>query len=277
MTALKETNMSQTGRTFGATSEFGSDNGWRTRPQASRYVVEMLGVCKCYGSHMAVDGLNLRVPAGSIYGLLGPNGAGKTTTLKLITGLLRPGRGEIRLFGEPWRRAALARVGALIETPALYGNLTGAENLEVHRRLLGLPRQRINEVLAQVGLLDAAGKKAGAYSLGMKQRLGIAIALLGSPELLILDEPTNGLDPIGIQEMRELIRSLHAQGITLIVSSHILPEVQQVVTHIGIISGGRLHYQGPWGGDDLEKFFMKMVVSGAGASTRSDGQGRGGR
>lgn len=277
MTALQETKMSQTGRTFGAASEFGSDNGSRTRPQASRYVVETLGVCKCYGSHVAVDGLNLRVPAGSIYGLLGPNGAGKTTTLKLITGLLHPGRGEIRLFGEPWRRAALARVGALIETPALYGNLTGAENLEVHRRLLGLPRQRINEVLAQVGLLDAAGKKAGAYSLGMKQRLGIAIALLGSPELLILDEPTNGLDPIGIQEMRELIRSLHAQGITLIVSSHILPEVQQVVTHIGIISGGRLHYQGSWDGGDLEEFFMKTVALRSEASTRCDGQGRGGR
>ncbi|MBE3575102.1 MAG: ATP-binding cassette domain-containing protein [Firmicutes bacterium] len=246
-------------------------------PTSPSYAVETVELTKSYGSHKAVDGLNLQVPTGSVYGLLGPNGAGKTTTLKLITGLLRPGQGAVQLFGKPWQRAALARVGALIETPALYPNLTGAENLEVHRRLLGLPRQRIDEVLGQVGLQDAAGKRAGAYSLGMKQRLGIAIALLGSPELLILDEPTNGLDPIGIQEMRELIRSFHAQGITLIVSSHILAEVQQVVTHIGIIAGGRLHYQGPWGGDDLEEFFMKTVAPGAGVPAQPGGQGRDGQ
>ena len=241
-------------------------------------MIETVALSKRYGRRQAVVDLDLQVPEGSVYGLLGPNGAGKTTTLKLITGLLRPGRGEIRLFGRPWERAALARVGALIETPGLYPNLTAVENLEVHRRLLRLPQERVDEVLAVVGLQEAADRRVGTYSLGMKQRLGIAIALLGDPPLLILDEPANGLDPIGIQEMRGLIRSFQARGITVVVSSHILAEVQQVVTHVGILAGGRLHYQGPWDGGDLEAFFMKTVngetldPAGRAAVERRDGR-----
>lgn len=207
-------------------------------------VVETVGLGKRYGRRYAVENLNLRVPGGSVYGLLGPNGAGKTTVLKLVTGLLKPTEGEVRLFGEEWRRSHLREVGALIETPALYGHLTGRENLAVHTRLLGLPKSRIDSVLEQVELVEAGREKVSSYSLGMKQRLGIAIALVGEPQLLILDEPTNGLDPKGIREMRSLIRSFRDRDITVVVSSHILAEVAQVVSHVGIISSGELRYQG---------------------------------
>ena len=207
-------------------------------------VAETINLGKRFGKHRAVQSLDVRVEKGSVYGLLGPNGAGKTTLLKLLVGLLRPTEGEVLLFGERWQRGNLRRVGALIETPALYGHLTGGENLEVHRRLLGLPKKRIDEVLETVDLLDARGKKVSAYSLGMKQRLGIAVALIGDPELLILDEPTNGLDPQGIRGMRDLIRSFSGRGITVIVSSHILSEVTHIVSHVGIIGNGELRYQG---------------------------------
>lgn len=223
-------------------------------------ILETRYLKKYYGKQLAVNNISLQIPRGSIYGLLGPNGAGKTTTLKMITGLLYPGAGEIIVFGEPWQRKHLRRIGALIESPALYGNLTAFENLLVHAKLIGLPKERIYEVLEIVELKDAGKKPVSQFSMGMKQRLGIAIALLGYPELLILDEPTNGLDPIGIQELRELIRSFPEKGITVILSSHILAEVSQLVDHIGIISGGELKFQGEINlADDLEALFMNVV------------------
>lgn len=226
----------------------------------SNLILETRGLKKYYGKHLAVNDVSLKIPRGAIYGLLGPNGAGKSTILKMLTGLLYPSSGEIIVFGEPWQRKHLERIGALIESPALYGNLTAVENLLVHTKLMGLPKERIYEVLETVDLKDTGKKLAAQFSMGMKQRLGIAIALLGYPELLILDEPTNGLDPIGIQELRELIRSFPKRGITVILSSHILPEVSQLVDHIGIISDGVLKYQGKISYDeDLEELFMKVV------------------
>ncbi|MBB6128331.1 ABC transporter ATP-binding protein [Mucilaginibacter lappiensis] len=192
--------------------------------------------------------INLRVPAGSIYGFLGPNGAGKTTTLRLLLGLIKQEQSPIQIFGKDFwrdRLTVLKRIGSLIEQPSLYGHLTGRENLEVFRLSYGCERTRIDEVLAIVGLTDAAGKKAKEYSLGMKQRLAIAIALLHQPDLLILDEPTNGLDPNGIIEIRDLLRNLNqAYGTTILISSHLLPEVEKIVTHLGIINQGKLIFQG---------------------------------
>ncbi|MFP4976107.1 lantibiotic protection ABC transporter ATP-binding protein [Paenibacillus sp. CN-4] len=215
---------------------------------------------KRFGKHTAVTDVSLQINTGTVYGLLGPNGAGKTTTLKMITGLLRPTSGSIAYNGKPWTRDTLREIGSLIESPALYGNLTAKENLLVHTRLLNLPASRIREVLNTVDLADTGAKKASQFSLGMKQRLGIAIALLQRPKLLILDEPTNGLDPLGIQELRELIRSFPAQGITVILSSHILTEVELIADEIGIISEGRLSYQGEnRKGLDLEALFMDVV------------------
>lgn len=223
-------------------------------------ILETRCLKKYFGKQLAVNNISLQIPRGSIYGLLGPNGAGKSTTLKMITGLLYPNAGEIIAFGEPWERKHLRRMGTLIESPALYGNLTAFENLLVHAKLLGLPKERIYDVLEIVELKDVGKKLTSHFSMGMKQRLGIAIALLSSPELLILDEPTNGLDPIGIQELRDLIRSFPGKGITVILSSHILAEVSQIVDHIGIISGGELKYQGKINlSEDLEALFMKVV------------------
>jgi lantibiotic transport system ATP-binding protein len=233
-----------------------------------KLIVETNQLIKRFHDQEAVKGLNLKVTEGRVYGLLGPNGAGKTTILKMLVGLLHPTSGNIKLFGEPWQRNLLSKIGTLIETPALYGHLTGWENLEVHRRLLGLPKQRIDEVLNIVGLQDVSRKKrTSQYSLGMKQRLGIAIALLNQPKLLILDEPTNGLDPMGIREMRFLINSFAEQGITVILSSHILGEVAQIVKDVGIISQGQLRYQGSLeelmneskDGENLEDIFLRYV------------------
>lgn len=226
-------------------------------------ILETHDLTKIFHGQTALEGVSLRVQRGTVYGLLGPNGAGKSTTLKLITGLLRPTRGEIIFDGAPWSRAALSKMGALIEGPALYANLTAQENLRVHTQMLGLPASRIGEVLETVGLTDSGRKRAGQFSMGMKQRLGIAIALLNDPALLILDEPTNGLDPFGIQALRELIASFPAQGITVVLSSHILAEVAQVVDEIGIIADGRLLFQGvPPAGEDLERFFTETVMKG---------------
>ena len=182
-------------------------------------------LCKYFKKQKAVDNVSITVRENSIYGLLGPNGAGKSTTLKMITGMLRPTNGKVLFNGHDWTRKDLEQIGALIETPPLYDNLSAAENLEVRAKLLGVPKARIDEVLEIVDLQNTGRKKAGQFSMGMKQRLGIAIALLNNPKLLILDEPTNGLDPIGIQELRSLIRSFPSQGITVILSSHILSEV----------------------------------------------------
>ena len=211
-------------------------------------IVETRGLCKQYGQAMRVKQLNLSVPEGAVYGFLGPNGAGKSTTLKMVLGLARPTAGEITVFGKhvnPRNRIAiLKQVGSLIESPSYYGHLTGEENLRIVQTLRGAPEKDIKEVLSIVRLDGQKGKQVAHYSLGMKQRLGLAAALLGFPKLLILDEPTNGLDPAGIQEMRELICSLPGQfGMTVLVSSHLLSEIDQMADHVGIIREGELVFQ----------------------------------
>lgn len=212
---------------------------------------------------MAVRNVSLQIERGSIYGLLGPNGAGKSTTLKMLVGLLRPTGGRIILDGRPWQKESLSKIGSLIESPALYGNLTAEENLLVHTRLLKIPKTKITEVLETVNLKNTGKKRVSQFSMGMKQRLGIAAALLNDPELLILDEPTNGLDPFGIQELRELIISFSEKGMTVILSSHILSEVAQVADTIGIISGGKLLFQGmPDSDENLENFFTEVILKG---------------
>jgi ABC-2 type transport system ATP-binding protein len=201
------------------------------------------------GARVAVDNLNLSVPAADVYGFLGPNGAGKTTAIRMLLGLIRPHAGEVHLFGAPVagnRASLMRRVGALVESPSLYPHLTGRENLEVTRRLLGAPRNLIDLALDTVKLTQDANRRVREYSLGMRQRLGLALALLNKPELLILDEPTNGLDPAGIHEMRDLIRRLPDEfGVTVFLSSHLLSEVEQIASHIGIIHEGKLLFQGP--------------------------------
>ncbi|WP_068983079.1 lantibiotic protection ABC transporter ATP-binding protein [Lysinibacillus xylanilyticus] len=223
-------------------------------------ILQTENLSKSFKRQKIVEDLSLTIPRNTVYGLLGPNGAGKSTTLKMITGMLRPNAGKILFNGREWNRNDLQDIGVLIETPPLYENLTARENLKVRTIALGLPQSRIDEVLKIVDLTNTGKKRAGQFSLGMKQRLGIAIALLNYPKLLILDEPTNGLDPIGIQELRKLIRSFPEQGITVILSSHILSEVEQVVDEIGIISDGKLGYQGvaPQG-QELESLFMQVV------------------
>lgn len=197
---------------------------------------------------IALNNVNLQVTEGSIYGFLGPNGAGKTTTLKLILGLLKKQRGEILVFGKPFEKnrvEILKKLGSLIESPSLYEHLTAVENLRILQKIYQCPKQRIQEVLELVGLAKTGNKKTGQFSLGMKQRLSIAIALLHSPQLLILDEPTNGLDPNGILEIRELLKNLaNLKGITILISSHLLSEIEKLVTHIGIINLGNLLFQG---------------------------------
>lgn len=223
-------------------------------------ILKTTDLCKNFKGKMAVNNVSLNIRRNSVYGLLGPNGAGKSTILKMLTGILRPTSGSIEFDGHPWKRNDLEHIGALIEMPPLYENLTAYENLKVRTTLLGLDDARINEVLQIVQLTNTGKKRAGQFSLGMKQRLGIAIALLNSPQLLILDEPTNGLDPLGIEELRELIRSFPCKGITVILSSHILSEVQQIADHVGIIAGGVLGYEGELrAGEDLEQLFMDVI------------------
>ena len=225
-------------------------------------ILETMNLCKSFSGQMAVNNISLNIEKNSVYGLLGPNGAGKSTTLKMITGILKPNSGSIEFDGHLWKRNDLEHIGALIEMPPLYENLTAYENLKVRTTLLGLDDARINEVLQIVQLTNTGKKRVGQFSLGMKQRLGIAIALLNHPKLLILDEPTNGLDPVGIEELRELIRSFPAKGITVILSSHILSEVQQTADHIGIIAGGILGYEGKLNANEnLEQLFMDVVKS----------------
>ena len=217
-------------------------------------------LCKFFKKQKAVDKVSLNIEKGKIYGLLGPNGAGKSTILKMIVGMLKPDLGEILFDGKPWSRKVLVKIGALIENPPIYENLSARDNLKVRTLLLNADEKKIDAVLRTVSLTDTGKKKAGQFSLGMKQRLGIAMALLGNPELLILDEPVNGLDPIGIEELRQLIRSFPAQGMTVILSSHILSEVQMVADHVGIISNGILGYEGPLkAGENLEELFMNVV------------------
>lgn len=224
-------------------------------------IFETKGLSKQYGQQMAVDNVSLHIKRNTVYGLLGPNGAGKSTTLKMMVGLIKPTSGEIYFNGESWSRKCLSRIGALIESPSLYGNLTAEENLLVHTKLLGIAKEKIHEVLEIVDLKDTGKKRASQFSMGMKQRLGIAIALLNDPEFLILDEPTNGLDPFGIQALRELIASFPQRNITVLLSSHILSEVAQVVDDIGIISNGELLFQGtPDPDKNLEEFFTDTIL-----------------
>ena len=211
-------------------------------------IIETHDLCKQYGNALRVAHLDLDVPEGSVYGFLGPNGAGKSTTLKMILGLVRPTAGSIRVLGKNMdsknRLAVLRQVGSLIESPSYYGHLTGEENLRIVQTLRGVPEKNIREVLQIVRLDGQRGKRVAHYSLGMKQRLGLAAALLGYPKLLILDEPTNGLDPAGIQEMRELICSLPERfGMTVVVSSHLLSEIDQMADHVAIIREGELVFQ----------------------------------
>ena len=211
-------------------------------------IVETHDLCKQYGNALRVAHLDLDVPERCIYGFLGPNGAGKSTTLKMLLGLVRPTAGSIQVLGmrveSANRLAILRQVGSLIESPSYYGHLTGEENLRIVQTLRNVPEKNIREVLQIVRLDGQRGKKVAHYSLGMKQRLGLAAALLGFPRLLILDEPTNGLDPAGIQEMRELICSLPGQfGMTVVVSSHLLSEIDQMANVVGIIREGELVFQ----------------------------------
>ena len=216
--------------------------------ETNNYLIETRGLTRRFGSQLAVDDLNLLVPAAGVYGFLGPNGAGKTTAIRMLLGLIRPNAGDVRLFGQSLNgnhRSLMWRVGALVEAPSLYPHLTGRENLEVTRRLLGSDLNLIELALATVKLTKDADRRVREYSLGMRQRLGLALALLNNPDLLILDEPTNGLDPAGIHEMRDLIRRLPGEfGVTVFLSSHLLGEVEQIATHIGIIHEGSLLFQG---------------------------------
>lgn len=211
-------------------------------------IIQTHDLCKQYGSALRVSHLNLNIPEGSVYGFLGPNGAGKSTTLKMILGLVRPTAGSIRVLEKDMdsatRLSVLRQVGSLIESPSYYGHLTGEENLRIVQTLRGIPEKNIREVLQIVRLDGQREKKVAHYSLGMKQRLGLAAALLGYPKLLILDEPTNGLDPAGIQEMRELICDLPGRfGMTVVVSSHLLSEIDQMANHVAIIREGELVFQ----------------------------------
>ncbi|MGI9092931.1 MAG: ATP-binding cassette domain-containing protein [Mycobacteriales bacterium] len=213
----------------------------------SASVVHTTGLTKRYGERVVVDHLDLDVPAGVVAGVVGPNGAGKTTTMRMLLGLARVSSGEGTVLGRPISRPAsyLSRVGALIESPAFYPALSGRRNLAVHAAIGGIDPRRIPMVLERVGLADRADDAYRAYSLGMKQRLGIAAALVGDPALLVLDEPTNGLDPAGIRSMRDLVRGLADDGPTVLLSSHLLVEVQQVCDWLVVIDHGRQSYQGP--------------------------------
>lgn len=212
------------------------------------YIVETKGLTKRYGGKEVVKDVDLKVPKAHVYGFMGPNGAGKSTTLKMLLGLIQASAGEVTIGGEPVSRknriAILKGTGSLIESPSYYGHLTGRENLEIVRTLKKVPEQEITKVLKLVRMEEQQHKKVREYSLGMKQRLGLAEALLGRPGLLVLDEPTNGLDPAGIQEIRELIRELPGRmGMTVLVSSHLLGELDQMADYVGIIDHGHLIFQ----------------------------------
>ncbi|PEA52735.1 bacitracin ABC transporter ATP-binding protein [Bacillus pseudomycoides] len=208
-------------------------------------IIKTTNLTKIYGNQKSVDNLNINVNQGEIYGFIGRNGAGKTTTIRMLLGLIKPTSGKIEIFGEDFsknQKEILRRIGSIVEVPGFYENLTARENLLINAKIIGIHKKNaIEEALEIVGLQHETKKLVGKYSLGMKQRLGIARALLHYPELLILDEPTNGLDPIGIKEMRKLIKSLaQERNITILISSHILAEVEQLVDHMGIIHEGKL-------------------------------------
>ena len=238
-------------------------------------IIETHNLTKRYRDFTAVNKLNMHVKKGQVYGFLGPNGAGKSTTMKMFLGLTRPTSGSFQIKGRSYpkdRMTILRETGAFIESPAFYGNLTGEENLDIIRRILGLPKSSIKDALELTGLYEFRNRTAGKYSLGMKQRLGLTEALLGRPPLLILDEPTNGLDPAGIHEIRTLIRSLPQKyNCTVLVSSHLLSEIELMADDIGILNHGRLLFEGTlpelkeqaaqmgYPTDNLEDTFLAMI------------------
>ncbi len=239
------------------------------------YMMETCNLTKTYEGFTAVSNVSLHIPQGAVYGFLGPNGAGKSTTMKMFLGLTRPTSGSFTIDGRQYprdRMEILRKVGSFIEAPAFYGNLSGEENLDVIRQILGLPKSAVTEVLELVGLTPFRKRLARKYSLGMKQRLGLAGALIGQPPVLILDEPTNGLDPVGIHEIRNLIRSLPQRyDCTVLVSSHLLSEVELMADNIGILNHGHLLFEGTledlkssaasqgYPTDNLEDTFLAMV------------------
>ncbi|MDD6481133.1 MAG: ABC transporter ATP-binding protein [Lachnospiraceae bacterium] len=238
-------------------------------------MIETQKLTKRYSDFTAVDGIDLHIPKGSVYGFLGPNGAGKSTTMKMFLGLTKPTDGTFTIDGKKYpenRTEILKETGSFIEAPAFYGNLTGKENLDIIRKILGLPKSSVTEALELVGLTPHKDKLAKKYSLGMKQRLGLAGALIGKPPLLILDEPTNGLDPVGIHEIRTLIRSLPQQfDCTVLVSSHLLAEIELMADNIGILNHGHLLFEGTpeelketaashgYPTDNLEDTFLALI------------------
>lgn len=248
-------------------------------------IIETHNLTKSYPGFTAVSGLSLHVPKGTVYGFLGPNGAGKSTTMKMFLGLTKPTDGSFVIDGKQFpanRVEILHEVGSFIEAPAFYGNLTGEENLDIVRKILGLPKSDLSEALELVGLTQYRKRLAKKYSLGMKQRLGLASALIGKPPILILDEPTNGLDPVGIHEIRTLIRSLPQQfDCTVFVSSHLLSEIELMADNIGILNHGRLLFEGTleqlkfnataqgYPTDNLEDTFLALIDA--------DNQQRGGK
>lgn len=211
-------------------------------------IIETKNLTKAYGDFKAVENLNMHIEKGSVYGLLGPNGAGKSTVMKMFLGLTKQTDGTFGIDGKTFphdRVEILKSVGSFIESPAFYGNLTGEENLDIIRKILGLPKSAVDDALETVGLAQNRKKLAKKYSLGMKQRLGLAEAIIGRPPILILDEPTNGLDPVGIHEIRSLIRSLPQQfDCTVLVSSHLLSEIELMSDNIGILNHGHLLFEG---------------------------------
>ena len=228
----------------------------------SDLIIETKNLSYRFGANQVLDNVSLKVEAGSIYGFLGPNGAGKTTTIKILLNLLHSDAEKVYLFGNEFsnnRIEILSKIGSLIEQPAIYHHLSGRENLINRAKLLRIPLNRVDEMLSLVDLSESADKKAGKYSLGMKQRLGIGLALLPDPQLLILDEPTNGLDPNGIIEIRNLLRKLVSEmGKTVFISSHMLSEVEKMVTHLGIINRGKLVFQGSL--EELHKISKKQIL-----------------
>jgi ABC-2 type transport system ATP-binding protein len=229
--------------------------------------VSVHGLSKQYGRVRAVDGLSFEAPAGAVTGFLGPNGAGKTTTLRMILGLVTPTAGEARIGGRRYERLASPRheVGAVLETTGFHPGRRGRDHLRILAQGGGVPARRVDEVLDQVGLTDSAGRRVGGYSLGMRQRLGLAAALLGDPRVLILDEPGNGLDPAGMAWLRGMLRELADAGRTVIVSSHLLAEVAQTVDHVVILNSGQLRFAGPLSelgesGTALESAFLKLTT-----------------
>lgn len=238
-------------------------------------IIETKQLTKTYSEFTAVDSINLHIPKGTVYGFLGPNGAGKSTTMKMFLGLTKPTSGTFSIDGKKYpenRIEILKSVGSFIEAPAFYGNLSGEENLDIVRRILGLPKSTVDEALDIVGLTQYKNRLAKKYSLGMKQRLGLASALIGKPPILILDEPTNGLDPVGIHEIRSLIRSLPQMfDCTVLVSSHLLSEIELMADNVGILNHGRLLFEGTldelkegarqkgYPTDNLEETFLAMI------------------